>query len=154
MDSSPIRTPSAPRRRLTRPSMRYSVEIRKFFYSQYFFGGLRIALGVSLPAVLSLAVLHDRELGFTIATGALGACVVDMPGPLKYKHNEMLACSVIGFFSALATGLATPNIFALWLTIVPLTFALSLIVVYGNRWPQISFATLFMMVMTLEEKFT
>lgn len=134
--------------------MRYSVEIRKFLYSQYFFGGLRIAVGVSLPAVLCLTVFHNRELGFTISTGALGACVVDMPGPLKYKHNEMLACSVIGFLAALATGLATPNIFALWLTIVPLTFVLSLIVVYGNRWPQISFATLFMMVMTLEEKFT
>ncbi|MDN7910664.1 FUSC family protein [Burkholderia cepacia] len=134
--------------------MRYSVEIRKFFYSQYFFGGLRIAVGVSLPAVLCLIVFHNRELGFTISTGALGACVVDMPGPLKYKHNEMLACSVIGFLAALATGLATPNIFVLWLTIVPLTFVLSLIVVYGNRWPQISFATLFMMVMTLEEKFT
>ncbi|HDR9151585.1 TPA: FUSC family protein [Burkholderia vietnamiensis] len=134
--------------------MRYSVEIRKFLYSQYFFGGLRIAFGVSLPAVLCLIVFHNRELGFTISTGALGACVVDMPGPLKYKHNEMLACSVIGFLAALATGLATPHIFALWLTIVPLTFVLSLIVVYGNRWPQISFATLFMMVMTLEENFT
>ncbi|MCQ0030523.1 hypothetical protein EFP18_14155 [Burkholderia glumae] len=134
--------------------MRYSIEIRKFLYSQYFFGGLRIAVGVSLPAVLCLIVFHERDLGFTIATGALGACVVDMPGPLKYKHNEMLACSVIGFLSALATGLATPNIFALWLTIVPLTFVLSLIVVYGNRWPQISFATLFMMVMTLEDTFT
>ncbi|WP_186161575.1 FUSC family protein [Burkholderia gladioli] len=134
--------------------MRYSIEIRKFLYSQYFFGGLRIAVGVSLPAVLCLIVFHERDLGFTIATGALGACVVDMPGPLKYKHNEMLACSVIGFLSALATGLATPNIFALWLTIVPLTFVLSLIVVYGNRWPQISFATLFMMVMTLEDSFT
>ncbi|MEK6424119.1 MAG: FUSC family membrane protein [Burkholderia gladioli] len=134
--------------------MRYSIEIKKFLYSQYFFGGLRIAVGVSLPAVLCLIVFDDRDLGFTIATGALGACVVDMPGPLKYKHNEMLACSVIGFLSALATGLATPNIFALWLTIVPLTFVLSLIVVYGNRWPQISFATLFMMVMTLEDSFT
>ncbi|MGU7772531.1 FUSC family protein [Burkholderia sp. MR1-5-21] len=134
--------------------MRYSVEIRKFLYSQYFFGGLRIAVGVSLPAVICLLVFHNRELGFTISTGALGACVVDMPGPLKYKHNEMLACSVIGFLAALATGLATPNIFALWLTIVPLTFVLSLIVVYGNRWPQISFATLFMMVMTLEENLT
>ncbi len=134
--------------------MRYSVEIRKFLYSQYFFGGLRIAVGVSLPTVLCLVVFHDRDLGFTIATGALGACVVDMPGPLKYKHNEMLACSVIGFLAALATGLATPNMFALWLTMVPLTFVLSLIVVYGNRWPQISFATLFMMVMTLEEKLT
>jgi uncharacterized membrane protein YccC len=134
--------------------MRYSVEIKKFLYSQYFYGGLRIAVGVSLPALLCLIVFHDRELGFTIATGALGACVVDMPGPLKYKHNEMLACTVIGFLSALATGLATVNPVALWCTVVPLTFLLSLIVVYGNRWPQISFATLFMMIMTLEEHFT
>ncbi|MDR6373325.1 FUSC family protein [Paraburkholderia caledonica] len=134
--------------------MRYSVEIKKFLYSQYFYGGLRIAVGVSLPAMLCLIVFHNRELGFTIATGALGACVVDMPGPLKYKHNEMLACSVIGFLSALATGLATVNPVALWCTVVPLTFMLSLIVVYGNRWPQISFATLFMMIMTLEEHFT
>ncbi|NML32224.1 FUSC family protein [Paraburkholderia antibiotica] len=134
--------------------MRYSVEIRKFLYSQYFYGGLRIAVGVSLPVLLCLIVFHERELGFTIATGALGACVVDMPGPLKYKHNEMLACTVIGFLSALATGLATVNPVALWCTVVPLTFLLSLIVVYGNRWPQISFATLFMMIMTLEEHFT
>ncbi|MBN3754573.1 AraE protein [Paraburkholderia sp. Tr-20389] len=134
--------------------MRYSVEIKKFLYSQYFYGGLRIAVGVSLPAILCLIVFHNRELGFTIATGALGACAVDMPGPLKYKHNEMLACSVIGFLAALATGLATVNPVALWCTVVPLTFVLSLIVVYGNRWPQISFATLFMMIMTLEEHFT
>ena len=134
--------------------MRYSLEIRKFIYSQYFFGGLRIALGVSLPAILMLTVFHNRDLGFTIATGALGASVVDMPGPLKYKHNEMLACTVIGFLSALATGVASANVVTLWLTVVPLTFVLSLIVVYGNRWPQISFATLFMMIVTLEEHFT
>ncbi|WP_248321794.1 FUSC family membrane protein [Caballeronia sp. Sq4a] len=134
--------------------MRYSFEIRKFIYSQYFFGGLRCALGISLPAVLMLTVFHNRELGFTIATGALGACVVDMPGPLKHKHNEMLACTFIGFFTALATGIATANPLTLWLTVVPLTFVLSLIVVYGNRWPQISFATLFMMIVTLEEHFT
>jgi len=134
--------------------MRYSVEIRKFLYSQYFYGGLRIAVGISLPAILFLFVFHRSELGFTISTGALGACAVDMPGPLKYKRNEMLACSVIGFLSAFATGLATVNAFTLWCAVVPLTFVLSLIVVYGNRWPQISFATLFMMVMTLESHFT
>ncbi len=44
---------------------------------------MRIALGVSIPAVLMLTVFHNRELGFTIATGTLGASVVDMPGPLK-----------------------------------------------------------------------
>ncbi|PPK47540.1 putative membrane protein YccC [Trinickia symbiotica] len=134
--------------------MRYSIEIKKFLYSQYFFGGLRMAVGISLPAVLCLIVFHNADLGFTIATGALGACVVDMPGPLKYKHNEMLVCSVLGFLSALATGLATFNVFVLWATVVSLTFALSLTVVYGNRWPQIGFATLFMMVVTLEEHLT
>jgi uncharacterized membrane protein YccC len=134
--------------------MRYSIEIEKFLYSQYFFGGLRAAIGGSLPAILCLVVFHKADLGFTIATGALGACVVDMPGPLKYKHNEMLVCSVLGFLSALATGLATFNVIALWATVVALTFALSLTIVYGNRWPQISFATLFMMVMTLEDHFT
>mgnify|MGYP003345297932 CR=1 FL=1 len=70
----------------------------------------------------------EYQVLFDLATGALGACVVDMPGPLKYKHNEMLACSVIGFLSALATGLATVNSVALWCTVVPLTFVLSLIV--------------------------
>ncbi len=55
----------------------------------------------------------------------------------------MRACSVIGFFSALATGIATTHPLTLWLTVVPLTFVLSLIVVYSNRSPQISFATLF-----------
>ncbi|GLU32531.1 FUSC family membrane protein [Trinickia caryophylli] len=134
--------------------MRYSIEIKKFLYSQYFFGGLRMATGVSLPAVLFLIVFHNADLGFTIATGALGACVVDMPGPLKHKHNEMLICSVLGFVSALATGLATFNVFALWATVVALTFVLSLTVAYGNRWPQIGFATLFMMVVTLEDSFT
>ncbi|MGN6667246.1 MAG: FUSC family protein [Trinickia sp.] len=134
--------------------MRYSKEIEKFLYSQYFFGGLRAAIGVSLPAVLCLVVFHQANLGFTIATGSLGACVVDMPGPLKYKHNEMLVCSVLGFVSALATGIATFNVFALWATVVAMTFVLSLTIVYGNRWPQISFATLFMMVMTLEEHLT
>ncbi len=135
-------------------SMRYSIEIKKFLYSQYFFGGLRMAAGISLPAVLCLIVFHDADLGFTIATGALGACVVDMPGPLKYKHTEMLVCSVLGSLSALATGLATFNVVILWATVVALTFALSLTVVYGNRWPQIGFATLFMMVVTLEEQLT
>jgi uncharacterized membrane protein YccC len=134
--------------------MRYSIEIKKFLYSQYFFGGLRTAIGISLPAILAVLFLHNEQLGFTLASGAIGASVVDLPGPLKYKTNEMLACTAIGFLSALATGIATANPFTLWLTVVPLTFVLSMIVVYGNKWLQISFATLFMMVITVDEHFT
>ncbi|UAW64644.1 FUSC family protein [Mycoavidus sp. HKI] len=134
--------------------MRYSTQIKKFLYSQYFYGGLRIAFGISLPAVLMLALFHDRALGFTIATGALGVCAVDKPGPLKHKHNDMLLCSLLGFFAAFATGLATGAPLPLWVTIAPLSFALSMLVVYGDKWLQISFATLFMMIATLGNHFT
>ncbi|MCY0387828.1 FUSC family protein [Robbsia sp. Bb-Pol-6] len=134
--------------------MRYSIELRKFLYSQHLFSGLRISLGIVLPAVVLLLGFDDRELGFTLASGAIAASVVDLPGPLKYKHNEMLACSFLGFLSALATGIATSSGFALWLTVVPLTFLLSMIVMFGAKGPQISFATLYMMITNLEQHFT
>jgi uncharacterized membrane protein YccC len=134
--------------------MRYPTEIKKFLYSQYFYGGLRIAFGISFPVVLALLVFHDADLGFTISAGALAACVVDMPGPLKYKHNEMLTCTVLGFLSALVTGISTAWPAALFVTVVVLSFAMSLIVLYGFRWPQISFATLFMMILTMDSQFT
>ncbi len=134
--------------------MRYSTEIRKFLYSQYFFGGLRTAIGISVPPLISILLFHDQITGFTVAVGAVAVCVLDMPGPLKYKTNDMLACSVIGFLASLATGLASPDALTLWLTVVPLTFVLSIIVVYGNKWQQISFATLFMMILTVGEQYS
>ncbi len=53
----------------TRLSMRYSVEIKKFLYSQYFYGGLRIAVGVLVTSgaarrscfSISRAGLHDCD---------------------------------------------------------------------------------------------
>ncbi len=134
--------------------MRYATHIKRFLYSQYFYGGLRIAAGLSLPPVLMLLVFHNRDLGFTLSTGALAACAVDMPGPLKHKHNDMLTCSFISFLSALLTGLATAWSLPLWLIVVPLTFIFSMLVVYGFRWPQISFGALFVMAVTLDKHFS
>lgn len=135
-------------------SMRYSVEIRKFLYSQHLFSGLRISLGIVLPGIVMLFVFDAQALAFTVASGAIAASVVDLPGPLKYKHNEMLACSVLGFLSALVTGIATANPLTLWLTVVPLTFVLSMIVMLGAKGPQISFASLYMMITMLEQHLT
>jgi len=134
--------------------MRYSTEIKKFLYSQYFFGGLRTAIGVSAPAVAAILLFHNPTIGFTIAIGAVATCVLDMPGPLKYKTNDMLACSLIGFVAALLTGVASADSLTLWLTVVPMTFVLSIIQVYGNKWQQISLAALLIMVLTLGEQYT
>src|SRR5260364_27538 len=134
--------------------MHYALRIKKFLYSQYFYGGLRIACGISLPAALMLTVFHERALGFAIAAGALGACQVDMPGPLKHKRNDMLACTLIGSLAALATGLAAYRPLTLWLTVAPLAFMVSMLDVYGAKWPRISFAALMMMVITLSQSLT
>jgi len=133
--------------------MRYSTEIRKFLYSQYFFGGLRTAIGVSAPALAAILLFHNQAIGFTIALGAVATCILDMPGPLKYKTNDMLACSLIGFVTAVLTGIATADSLTLWLTVVPMTFVLSIIQVYGNKWQQISLAALLIMVLTLGEQY-
>ncbi|MGI4814097.1 MAG: FUSC family protein, partial [Janthinobacterium lividum] len=58
------------------------------------------------------------------------------------------------FLSALLTGLATVNTLVLWLTAVTLTFVVSMGVVYGSKWPQITFAALFTMVVTLDRRLT
>ncbi len=49
------------RRLRSRPTHRCDIRprSRSFLYSQYFYGGLRIAFGISLPAVLSLLVFHN-----------------------------------------------------------------------------------------------
>src|SRR5260364_337914 len=98
-------------------AMHYALRIKKFLYSQYFYCGLRIACGISLPAALMLTVFHGRALGFAIAAGALGACQVDMRGPLKHKRNDMLACTLIGSLAALANGLAAYRPLTLMLTV-------------------------------------
>jgi len=133
--------------------MRYSTEIKKFLYGQYFFGGLRTAIGVAAPALAAILLFHDQAIGFTIAIGAVATCVLDMPGPLKYKTNDMLACSLIGFLAALLTGIASADSLTLWLTVVPMTFVLSIIQVYGNKWQQISLAALLIMVLTIGEQY-
>src|SRR5260364_219312 len=75
-------------------------------------------------------------------------------GPLKHKRNDMLACPPIGSLAALATGLAAYRPLTLWLTVAPLAFMVSMLDVYGAKWPRISFAALMMMVITLSQSLT
>src|SRR5260363_259322 len=114
--------------------MHYALRIKKFLYSQYFYGGLQIACGISLPAALMLIVFHERALGFAIAAGALGACQVDMAGPLKHKRNDMLARTLICRRAALAGGLAAHRPLPLWSTVAAPAFMVAMHDRYGAKW--------------------
>lgn len=136
--------------------MLHPLEIKKFFYSQYALAGLRMTIGIALPPLIALLIFDSKEIGFILASGAIGISVVDLPGPLKYKHHEMLSCCGFAFIAALASSLAaiSGNHMTMWLTIVPLTFLLSMIVVYPEHGPQISFGALYMMIINIERHFT
>ncbi|RVU01113.1 hypothetical protein EOD41_09250 [Mucilaginibacter limnophilus] len=121
------------------------LEVKSFFYSQYFTDGLRITTGVLLPSlVLSHFGLFD--IGFILSLGALCTCAIDSPGPVVHKRNAMAIGNLCVFLVALITGFARLNIFILGVEITVFSFIFSLLTVYGNRAASVGTASLLAMV--------
>jgi uncharacterized membrane protein (TIGR01666 family) len=125
-------------------------EIKSFFYSQYFSDGLRITLGVLLPAAI-LAQFGLLSLGFSISLGAGCMCVVDSPGPLIYKRNSMIICSACLFIVAVVSGFARLNIYTLGIEITVFSFLFSMLIVYGNRAASVGTASLLVMIFMMDK---
>ncbi|HTI61565.1 FUSC family membrane protein [Mucilaginibacter sp.] len=125
-------------------------EIRGFFYSQYFSDGLRMCLGILIPALV-LNYLNRFDLGVTLSLGALCVSVVDTPGPLVYKRNAMLASTLCVFLVAMATGFARLNTVTLGIGITIITFIFSMLAVYGTRAAAVGTGTLLVMVFMIEK---
>lgn len=135
--------------------MDYQTDIKKFLYSHYFFTGTRQAVGVILPALVLFWGFDMHLLGLEVASGALCASVVDINGPLRHKHTELLTCTLLGAITVFITGMATAAApWQLWATTLVLTFSLSMLVVYGFRASLVSFACLMMMVLNIEASLT
>src|ERR1700744_1234428 len=105
-------------------------EIKSFFYSQYFSDGIRITIGVLLPA-LTFAQLGRFDTGITLSLGALCVSSVDTPGPLLHKRNAMAICNLAVFVTAVVTGFARLNVFTLGFEVVAFSFLYSMFTVYG-----------------------
>src|SRR5690606_16364130 len=90
------------------PMKKQAREIQYFIFSQYFSDGLRITLGVLLPALI-FAQFGKFELGLILSLGALCVSITDFPGPVQYKRNAMLLCNLTIFLVALITGFVRMN---------------------------------------------
>src|SRR3546814_15682744 len=67
-------------------------QLQRFLYSHYFFGGLRQAIGVLLPALILVGGLQMYSVGMIAAIGAACVAIIDQPGgPRRYGTNGMLA---------------------------------------------------------------
>src|SRR5690606_18619007 len=98
-------------------------QLQRFFYSHYFFGGMRQAIGVLLPALILVGVFHMYAVGMIAAIGAACVAIIDQPGgPRRYGTSGMLAAVLLGSLTAFVTGLASSHSLVIWLVVPLLCF--------------------------------
>lgn len=130
-------------------------QLQRFFYSHYFFGGLRQATGVLLPALVLSGLFGWIASGFVAAVGAACVAILDQPGgPRRYGINGMFAALCLGSATTAVTGLAASHALAIWLVVPALCFAFSMLTVYGKHGGLLGFACLLIMTLTLRTPLT
>ncbi|MGB6008943.1 FUSC family membrane protein [Castellaniella sp.] len=130
-------------------------QLQRFFYSHYFFGGLRQATGVLLPALVLSGLFGWTAAGFVAAVGAACVAILDQPGgPRRYGINGMFAALCLGSATTAMTGLAASHALAIWLVVPALCFAFSMLTVYGKHGGLLGFACLLIMTLTLRTPLT
>ena len=126
--------------------------LQRFFYSHYFFGGLRQATGVIIPALFAGVVLGEYALGMVASIGAACVAVIDQPGsPRRYSINTMLGAVLLGTTTTIITGLSASHSTLIWLVIPALCFVFSMFTVYGRQGGLMGYACLFIMTLTMRE---
>jgi len=125
-------------------------QLQRFFHSHYFFGGLRQAIGVMLPALLTGVLWQTYDIGMIAAIGAACVAVIDQPGsPRRYSVNTMLGAVLLGTLTVALTGLVSSHPLALWAAIPLMSFAFSMLTVYGPQGGLMAFACLLIMTLTM-----
>jgi uncharacterized membrane protein (TIGR01666 family) len=125
-------------------------EIKSFFYSQYFSDGLRITIGVLLPALV-LAQFGKLGFGVDMSLGALCVSIVDTPGPVAHKRNAMLISNLCVFVVAVITGFARLNIYTLGAEVTLFSFFFSMLTIYGNRAAFVGTGALLVMILMMDQ---
>lgn len=126
--------------------------LQRFFYSHYFFGGLRQAAGVILPALLLGGLLQDYRMGMVAAIGAACVAVVDQPGgPREFRKSTLFGAVLLGTLTVAITGLTSTQTGLFWLTVPALCFMFSMLTVYGRQGGLMAFACLLIMTLTMRE---
>jgi uncharacterized membrane protein (TIGR01666 family) len=129
--------------------MDYLRQYKSFVNSYYLAEGVRITIGISLPAIV-LGYFHNLSAGIMVSTGALCVSIPDNAGPIQHRRNAMLICDVLIFFVAIFTGFATSYPPVLGIFLFLFCFLCAMIGIYGTRASSIGLAALFVMVLNID----
>lgn len=127
-----------------------STDLKRFFYSHYFLGGVRQAAGVLTPALVLGGLFQLYYIGATASIGAACVAILDQAGgPRRYGTNGMLGAILLGSLTAAITGLSTTHPLALWIAVPLLCFGFSMFTVFGKQGGLLGYACLLLMTLTM-----
>ncbi len=132
--------------------MDYRSTYRSFINSHYLSEGVRITIGLTLPAII-LSYLHYPSQGITISLGASCVIMVDNAGPIHHRRNAMFLCTAAIFVTSLLTGVFAFSVPLLGAFIALLCFSACMLGVYGARAGSLGLAMMFVMVLNLDRSF-
>jgi uncharacterized membrane protein (TIGR01666 family) len=129
--------------------MDYLKQYKSFVNSYYLAEGIRITVGITLPAIV-LSYFHNLSAGIIVSIGAMCVSIPDNAGSILHRRNAMLICDALIFFVAICTGFATAFPAVLGVMIFIFCFLFAMIGVYGPRATAVGLAALFVMVLNID----
>lgn len=133
--------------------MDYRKEYRRFITSHYFSDGVRITVGIVLPAIV-LNYFDLLSTGIALSLGAMCASTTDTPGPIHHRRNGMLICIAAVVIVAFLTGLFSSYPWSMGSLIIVFCFVFCMIGVFGARAISVGVAALLIMVLTIDRPMT
>ncbi|MBD8487959.1 FUSC family protein [Echinicola sp. CAU 1574] len=129
------------------------VALKSFILGQYFTDGVKMTLGVLLPAVV-FSFLGDFRTGISISLGAFLVSISDSTGPTEHRRVGMLASCGFVFLSALITGILNFSTLLLAIEIPLFCFIFAMFTVYGVRASSVGAAALLAMAISMDSNKT
>jgi len=121
--------------------------IIRFFKSLDFLKGIVLAVAMLIPVFLSIYILEDIHVGFSIALGVLFCSPTDVPGSNKHVFFGTLIATFLSFGLTLLFGSVANILWLLLPLLVVSVFLVSYISVFGFRASLISFVGLLAIVL-------
>jgi len=129
--------------------MDYVKEYKSFINSHYLNDGIRMTIGIALPAIV-LSYFNLLAAGIVASLGAMCTSMPDTPGPIHQRRNAMMVCVSVASIVVLLTGFAAPHPVLLGLCIFSFCFFFSMLGVYGARVNSIGVSALIVMVLNID----
>ena len=133
--------------------MDYVRQYKSFTNSHYFTEGLRLTIGILIPA-FTLSFFDLLPLGILMSFGALCVSLTDNPGPVHHRRNGMLACTAAIFIMSILALAVNTSVILTGLLLAFSALFFSMLGVFGARPGSIGLSALIVLTLHIDNSST